>query len=93
LLEQLRAAGAMPAVIISDWRLTQGDGLEAIAAIRAQARATVPALLISGEFLPQPLQDLGGMHITTARKPLAALALRAWLSSPAAGISAADHAT
>jgi two-component system, sensor histidine kinase len=110
LVARLDAAGVLPARLISDWRLGQGDGVAAIAAVRAFAArrrlvssqapglpsalvpvllpALLPALLLSAEALPHAPVDLAALHITAARKPLPAPALRAWLSAPVAGRAA-----
>ena len=73
------------ALLISDWRLAEGDGLAAIAALRAAAGRDLPALLLSGETLPMAPETLAVQGITAARKPLPAAALRAWLSAARPG--------
>ena len=83
LLARLRAEGVRPERVISDWRLAQGDGVAAIAALREWAGEAVPALLLSGETLPLESGWLAERQITAARKPLPAAALRAWLRPPA----------
>jgi signal transduction histidine kinase/CheY-like chemotaxis protein len=80
LLLRLQAEGVVPERVVSDWRLHDGDGLTAIAALRSYAGHALPALLISGETLPLAPQLLLAQGITAARKPLPAPALRAWLS-------------
>lgn len=82
LLARLQALEHRPARVISDWRLEIGDGLDAIAQLRAWCGRPVPALLVSGEPLPLAGDALAALRITPARKPLAAAALRAWLSAP-----------
>jgi len=82
LLERLREAGARPQRLISDWRLGEGDGLKAIAALREAFGETLPALLISGETLPMSAKTLRALRVQPARKPLPPAALRAWLSAP-----------
>ncbi|MDP3084148.1 MAG: hybrid sensor histidine kinase/response regulator [Rubrivivax sp.] len=82
LLAQLQADGVTLDRIISDWRLAQENGLDAITGLRGWAGSELPALLISGETLPHDLPLLG-QRITAVRKPLPATALRAWLSAPA----------
>jgi signal transduction histidine kinase/CheY-like chemotaxis protein len=85
LLLRLQAAGVRPDCIVSDWRLAQGDGISAITTLREWAGPSLPALLISGETVPLPPRHLAALQITSARKPLPAAALRAWLSAPALG--------
>jgi CheY-like chemotaxis protein len=82
LLARLQAEGVVPDRLISDWRLAQGDGMAAIAALRQWAGAPLPALLLSGETLPLPAAQMAALAISAARKPLPAAALRAWLTSP-----------
>jgi len=82
LLARLREAGARPQRLISDWRLGEGDGLSAIAALREAFGGTLPALLISGETLPMSAKTLQALRVQPARKPLPPAALRAWLSAP-----------
>ncbi len=82
LLARLRAVGAQPQRLISDWRLVQGDGLDAIAQLRRAFGASLPALLISGEALPMGAEALRALGVQPARKPLPPSALRAWLSAP-----------
>lgn len=92
LLQRLRTAGVQPERIVSDWRLEVGDGIAAIDALRLQAGRPLPALLLSGETLGVDAQALAAQHITVARKPLPAAALRAWLSAPEARSNAAAPA-
>jgi CheY-like chemotaxis protein len=83
LVAALQAAGVRPERIISDWRLEQGDGAQAIGALRAWAGRPLPALLLSGETMPLDPAWLQARQITAVRKPLPAATLRAWLSAPA----------
>lgn len=73
-----------PSAIVSDHRLAVGDGLEAIARLRRHCGRRVPALLLSGQPSAAPVDALTADGITAARKPLAAVSLRAWLSALAA---------
>ncbi len=82
LLERLRAAEARPQRLISDWRLGEGNGMSAIAALREAFGESLPALLISGETLPMSEKALHALRVQPARKPLPPAALRAWLSAP-----------
>jgi signal transduction histidine kinase len=89
LIARLNEVGVVPERIVSDWRLAQGDGVEAIALLRRdatrrspEAEVPLPALLLSGEVLPHTAAELDVLAITAARKPLPAAALRAWLNAP-----------
>lgn len=83
LLARLQADGVGLQRVISDWRLEQGDGIAAIAALRQWAGQPLPALLLSGETVDVDAGWLAAQQITAVRKPLPAAALRAWLSAPA----------
>jgi CheY-like chemotaxis protein len=48
LREDLQRLGEAPDFIVADFRLAEGNGVEAIAALRLQY-GTVPALVVSGE--------------------------------------------
>ncbi|MBI3369164.1 MAG: hybrid sensor histidine kinase/response regulator [Burkholderiales bacterium] len=84
------AAGLQPGLgaserLICDWRLAEGDGMQAIAVLRQRLGPDVPALLLSGETLPEAVLAQARQHdVTVARKPLPPAALRAWLGSPLA---------
>jgi signal transduction histidine kinase/CheY-like chemotaxis protein len=82
LAERLQPEGTRIDRLISDWRLVEGDGLQAIALLRHQQGEALPAMLLSGEPLPRDDEELRALRITPAQKPLPALALRAWLSAP-----------
>jgi signal transduction histidine kinase/CheY-like chemotaxis protein len=94
LLRQLVAAPATPQRLICDWRLDEGDGLKAIAALRTHCGERLPALLLSAETLPLSAPELDALSrdgIVAARKPLGAAALRAWLSLPASAAGPAER--
>lgn len=65
LQEGLRAAGAAPDFMVADFRLTEGDGMEAIVAVRA-VHGPVPALIISGE----PDIAERGLPVPVLQKPV-----------------------
>jgi signal transduction histidine kinase/CheY-like chemotaxis protein len=84
----LAQAGARTDVraVIADYRLRGGrTGTEAIAILRAAVGSDLPALIVSGDSLPQQEQEhrlLAGGH-ECLRKPLSAPQLRAWLAQAA----------
>jgi signal transduction histidine kinase/CheY-like chemotaxis protein len=70
-----------PDLIISDYRLRNGrTGIDAITTLRSTFGAEIPAFLISGDILPERLQDAqkSGYHLL--HKPLAPMSLRAIMS-------------
>jgi CheY-like chemotaxis protein len=86
-LRRWHAAGRPAlAAIVADWHLADdGTGADAIAALRAQAGAGVPALLVSGDTGPATLAALGASGLPWLSKPVAPVRLRSWLQTAAAG--------
>jgi CheY-like chemotaxis protein len=80
---QALADGMRPDMLIVDYRLADGgNGLQAIARIRADAGRAIPALIVSGESHPEELARIkaSGFHIV--HKPVPPARLRsvvAWL--------------
>jgi Na+/proline symporter/signal transduction histidine kinase/CheY-like chemotaxis protein len=74
------ASGTRPDVLLVDYHLDDGNGIDAIAALRGPLGDTLPAALVTADRSPQVrdrarAQDIGVMH-----KPLKPAALRAFLS-------------
>jgi CheY-like chemotaxis protein len=70
-----------PNLIISDYRLRNGrTGIDAIAHLRRAFDADIPAFLISGDILPERLQDAQKSGYQLLHKPLAPMSLRAIMS-------------
>ena len=60
-----------PGAVISDYRLRgQRNGAEAIAALRAEHGAALPALLITGDTAPQHLREARATGVPLLHKPL-----------------------
>lgn len=69
-------------VIISDFDLgPSGDGLDAIAAIRAMEGWNVPALILTGHTEPETLALIARANVPLLRKPVHPAELRAMLTS------------
>jgi two-component system, sensor histidine kinase len=71
--EELRTklGGVPPDIVISDYRLTQGEtGFEVIAAIRAATRADLPAILITGDTEAKLMRSMADRGIAVLYKPL-----------------------
>jgi len=70
-----------PDLIISDYRLKNArTGIDAIAQLRKAFGTEIPAFLISGDILPERLQDAQKHGYQLLHKPLAPMALRAVIS-------------
>jgi CheY-like chemotaxis protein len=70
-----------PDLIISDYRLKNGrTGIDAIVQLRDAFSNAIPAFLISGDILPERLQEAQRWGHQLLHKPLAPIALRAVMS-------------
>jgi CheY-like chemotaxis protein len=76
------AAKKAPDVIVADFHLDDGDGLEAIARLRARF-ADLPALLLTADRSPEVRQKADAAHVAMQHKPVRPAALRAYLSQVA----------
>jgi CheY-like chemotaxis protein len=70
----------MPDLIVADYRLAGGTGLQAIAQLRSAFGARIPACLVTGDTSSDVLGEIesAGLHALT--KPVAPLRLRALVS-------------
>lgn len=71
--EKLRAGlgGLPPDVVISDYRLTQGEtGFDVISAVRASMGADLPAIVITGDTDPRLIRSMADRGIIVLHKPL-----------------------
>lgn len=76
----IRRLGLRPDVLLSDYRLDQGEtGAQAVAEIRAAFRAELPALLMSGERLEEICAEAPGLKANFLAKPFSEADLRAQL--------------
>ena len=66
------AAGFQPDAIVSDYRLPDGTGTEAVAAVRARLGRSVAAVILTGEIGHEPDQDAAALGIEVIRKPITA---------------------
>ncbi|HVL71187.1 MAG TPA: hybrid sensor histidine kinase/response regulator [Beijerinckiaceae bacterium] len=91
-LEEARAAleeGPPPEVIIADYHLDEGDGLQAIAALRAEL-GEVPAILLTADRSPAVRQEAAALGVHLLNKPVKPAALRALLAQWRASRVAAE---
>jgi signal transduction histidine kinase len=70
-------AGAAPDVILADYHLERGTGLQCIAETRAKAGFKIPAILITADRSPGVEQEARALDLQVLRKPLKPAALRA----------------
>jgi signal transduction histidine kinase/CheY-like chemotaxis protein len=75
------AGGERPDLIISDYRLANGQsGFAAIAELRQELGASIPAFLISGDTAPERLREARQSGHRLLHKPVSPMKLRAMLS-------------
>ncbi len=76
-IERLREAGERPDIILADYHLDSGTGLEAVSALRAAAKAHAPVIVITADHSAEVLRAVRARGYALLRKPLKAAALRA----------------
>jgi two-component system, sensor histidine kinase len=63
--------GAVPDIILSDYRLADGrSGVEAIAALREEFNREIPAMVISGDIAADRLREAQAAGLTLMHKPI-----------------------
>jgi signal transduction histidine kinase/CheY-like chemotaxis protein len=81
-VQAARATFAQPDALVVDYRLReQRTGVEGIAQIRAEFRADIPALIVSGDTAPERLREVADSGHTLIHKPAQPAALRSFLLS------------
>jgi signal transduction histidine kinase/CheY-like chemotaxis protein len=76
----LMMAGPDPDVVVSDYRLADGDnGLRIIGIVRAMAGYKVPACLMSGDTDPALMEEAQNVDLTLLHKPVRPAKLRSLL--------------
>ncbi len=75
----MRAFGAPPDVIIADYHLDEGDGIEAIGSLRAAFGADIPAILATADRSAEVRETALRARISVLHKPLKPAQLRALL--------------
>jgi len=73
--------GWLPDAVVADYRLPDGEtGVQAIQAIREQLQQHIPALIVSGESLPETLHDIQSAEdIFLLHKPVLPARLKMFL--------------
>ncbi|WP_404379922.1 ATP-binding protein [Caenispirillum salinarum] len=86
LLRALADAPGAPDVIVADLRLSGGmDGMEAVAAARAELGESVPALIVTGDTDPTRLRGAAREGLPVLHKPVSVPDLHAALSQIVGG--------
>ena len=88
-LALLDRSAQRPKLMLADYHLDQGTGLDAIKAVRARLGVEVPAVIITADNSPEVQGQLREAGVPMLRKPLKAAALRSVVMHFAAGQRAA----
>jgi Na+/proline symporter/signal transduction histidine kinase len=78
----------IPTIIIADYHLDEGTGVDAILALRRHLGAEIPGVIITADHTPEVQRKLRKLELTFLPKPLKAAALRAVLMHSARRIAA-----
>jgi signal transduction histidine kinase len=79
-LAVIKDRAAPPDIILADYHLERGTGVECIEAIRKAARFKAPAVLITADRSPDVEIEARGLELHLLRKPLKPAALRALMA-------------
>lgn len=86
----LRTMRRPPEVLIADYHLDQGNGIDAILALRWKLGGAPPAILLTADRSPRVREEAAAKDIHMLNKPLKPAALRALLAQWRAGRAAAE---
>jgi CheY-like chemotaxis protein len=75
-----RVETAKPDIIIADYHLDDGTGIEAVRRVRARLGLAVPALLVTADRTPEVRGEAEAHAITIMHKPVKPASLRAYLA-------------
>lgn len=89
-LREIAAQGLSPDIILADYHLERGTGIQCIAAIRRGIGVKVPAVLITADRSPGVEDEARAMELQVLRKPLKPAALRALMARLYARSTAAE---
>jgi Na+/proline symporter/signal transduction histidine kinase/ActR/RegA family two-component response regulator len=79
-----------PDVIVADYHLDEGDGLDVIKALRWKTQVNTPAILATADRTPAVREAAAAMHVHVLNKPVKPAALRALLTQWRAMRAAAE---
>ena len=77
-------------MIIADYHLDEGDGLDVIRSLRWRTQAATPAILVTADRTPTVRDTAAAMHVHVLNKPVKPAALRALLTQWRASRVAAE---
>jgi signal transduction histidine kinase len=86
----VEASGQVPDVILADYHLDHGTGLDAIAEVRRAIGLEIPAVIITADHSPEVQRAARQADFVLLRKPLKVAALRSVLSQRAMRRPAAE---
>ncbi len=79
-IKALAASQLRPDVILADYQLDTGTGLEAVLLLRDHLASDIPAVIITANHSPDVQRDVRQRGLSLMRKPVKAAALRALLT-------------
>ena len=79
-LRVVQAAGGGPEIVLADYHLDLGTGLDAIGALREELGVALPAIIITADHTPEVERLIRDADVGLLRKPLKAAALRALMT-------------
>jgi Na+/proline symporter/signal transduction histidine kinase len=79
-LDAVAGGAEVPEVVIADYHLDEGDGLEAIARLREVLAADLPAMLVTADRSPAVREQASLINVHVLNKPVKPAALRALLA-------------
>jgi CheY-like chemotaxis protein len=86
----LGRAGRTPDVVVSDYRLRNGEvGTECVRRVRAFLGAAVPGVILTGETGPAAVSDIAAHGLGIAHKPVTARQMHAAIERQIAAVDAA----
>ncbi len=79
-LKAVKGPLGCPDIVLADYHLDLGTGLEAIRALRAELETDLPAIIITADHTPEVERLIRDENVGLLRKPLKAAALRALMN-------------
>ena len=79
-LDLIKKSGIRPDVLLIDYHLDEGNGVDAIVRLRQDFGADLPAILITADRSPKVREDAGTIDVAVLNKPVKPAALRAFLA-------------
>jgi Na+/proline symporter/signal transduction histidine kinase len=76
-IEKLRRTDMKPDIILADYHLDGGTGLQAVTALRSSAKTHAPVIVITADHSAEVQREVRARGFALLRKPLRAAALRA----------------